>query len=335
MLLTLMFLRKFSHVDTKYLMENLSRTYNIIIPEDFSRENLVRLAAEADVFLGNAIFKELIEAAANLKVIQTQGAGVDNMDLKLLSGKNIILCNSHVNTWYVAEHAVGMLFSLIKKIHIHDRFVREGKWFVLQDEEKDYPYLSDSIKGNTVGFIGFGHIARHVARFLSGFGVTYLAYRRKGTTSSIEDNEPFRVSFSDLQMVLSRSDVIFVAVPLTENTRDMISADEFNLMKRTAYLINVARGPVVNQKSLYEALEERQIAGAAIDVWYDDVYKQGDKKYPSQRYPFHNLENILISPYRAGYIRNGSPHLTGAVENLILYAAEGRVTNVVDIEAGY
>jgi phosphoglycerate dehydrogenase-like enzyme len=335
MTLNLMFLRRFSSTDTKYLKDNLSETYNVIIPEDFSRENLVRLAAGADVFLGNAIFKELIDAAVNLKVIQAQGAGVDNMDLKLLSGNNIILCNSHVNAWYVAEHAVGMLFSLIKKIHIHDRFVREGRWFVLQNEEEDYPYLSDSIKGNTVGLIGFGHIARHIVRFLTGFEVTCIAHKRKKGVLLPNDNNQSGIKFYDLQTMLSKSDIVFVALPLTEQTRDIVSEQEFNIMKKTAYLVNVSRGPVVNQKSLYEALEERQIAGAAIDVWYDDVYKQGDKKYPSQKYPFHNLENILLSPYRAGYIRNGSPHLTGAVENLILYAAEGRVTNVVDIEAGY
>ena len=330
-----MFLRKFSEWDTKYLINNLSEDYNLIIPEDYSNDNLVRLATQADVFLGNTIFKEVIDAAVNLKVIQSQGTGVENLDLELLQNTRIKVCNSHVNSWYVAEFAVGLLFSLLKKIHIHDRFVREGKWFRLKNDESDHFYLSDSIRKRMIGFIGFGNIAQHITRFLSGFGVDFIAYRKRTNIPQEFDFNGLNIDFCDFQSVLSRSDILFITVPLTKLTKNMISVNEFKLMKQTAYLINVARGPIINEKSLYKALDMKKISGAAIDVWYGKEYEKGGKKYPSKEFPFHKLDNILLSPYRAGYIKGSSPHLIGAIENLIHYARTKELKNIVDINDGY
>jgi phosphoglycerate dehydrogenase-like enzyme len=327
----ILFLRKFSKSDTKYLIDSLSDQYTIIVPSAFTDENLINLAKNVDVFLGNTIFPELIEAASKLKVIQSQGAGVDNIDLKLLSKRNIFLCNSHGNSWYVAEHAVGMLFSLIKKLHIHDRLMRHGEWFRMENKETDLHYLSDTIRGMTIGFVGYGHISRHIARFLGGYDTEFLAFR-KNTAQA--ETEPL-IEFTTLDKVFSQSDAIFVAVPLTSQTRNMITDKKFVLMKKSAYIVNVARGPVINQKSLFEALVENKIGGAGIDVWYEDYQIESKKKYPSKQYPFHELENVLLSPYRAGYIKFKSPHLEGAVENLTLYAKERRLLDVVNIESGY
>jgi phosphoglycerate dehydrogenase-like enzyme len=327
----ILFLRKFSKSDTKYLVDSLSDHYNIIVPSEYTDENLIHLAKNADVFLGNIIFQELIEAASELKVVQSQGAGVDNINLKLLAKRNIYLCNSHGNSWYVAEHAVGMLFSLIKKLHTHDRLMRQGEWFRMENKETDLHYLSDTIRGMIIGFVGYGHIARHIAKFLGGYDTEFLAFRKNTTQTDSEQ----LVEFTSLDKVFSQSDAIFVAVPLTTQTRNMITAEKFVLMKKTAYIVNVARGPVVNQKSLFEALAGNIIGGAGIDVWYDDYRIESKKKYPSKLYPFHELDNVLLSPYRAGYIKLKSPHLEGAVKNLKLYAQERKLLDVVNIESGY
>ena len=127
-----------------------------------------------------------------------------------------------------------------------------------------------------------------------------------------------------LDELLLRSDAVFVTLPLTPRTRDLISFKQFDLMKKSAYLINVARGPIVNQEALYNALKNFRIAGAAIDVWYDD---------PS--FPFHGLDNIVLSSYRAGYVRNDSPHLWDTVKNLKLFAEGEEPINAIDIEKGY
>lgn len=331
----ILFLRKFSQSDTDYLKEHLSEWCNLIIPNDYSDSNLIRLAKNADVFLGHNIFKELLDSTKNLKLIQVTGAGIDGLDLEILKGRNISVCNSKSNTQYVAEHAISLLLSIVKKISIHDRNMREGKWFRPKNNNSDTPYLSDTLLGKTIGFLGFGNIAQNITLFLSGFKVKFIAFVKNVNKKRFLLPGVPCVNFLNLCEVLSKSDSIFVTLPLTQHTRNLISSNEFKLMKKTLYLVNISRGPIVNEEHFYNALKEERIAGAAIDTWYDDIYMNGDKKYPSKRYPFHRLKNLALSPYRAGYIRGESPHLIDVVKNLTLFAKENRLINIADIQAGY
>jgi lactate dehydrogenase-like 2-hydroxyacid dehydrogenase len=284
-----------------------------------------------NVFIGNKISKELIDVAEKLELIQVPGAGVDNLDLKLLYNKNIQVCNSHSNAPYVAEHAVALLFSLLKKISIHDRLMRDGLWFRPKHDKRDDHYLSDSIIGKTVGFLGFGNVAQNIARFLSGFEVSFIAYEKKPN----RHKNAVKIDYFSLNEVMARSDILFITLPLTDETKDSVSIENLKLMKDSAYLVNISRGPVVNQEALYESLKGNYIRSAAIDVWYDDICIEGDKKYPSKRYPFHKLQNIVLSPYRASYIREMSPHLSDVVDNLVLFATKNKLKNIVDIYEEY
>jgi len=327
----ILFLRKFSEEDTRCLKKGLSGYYELIIPGDFSQENLSRLAKDADVFLGHNISKTMMDSAGKLKLIQLMGAGIDKFDLGLLEGRRVALCNSVSNTPYVAEYAVSLLLSLVKAIPIHDRSMREGKWFKPKMGADDSPYLSNTLLGKTVGILGFGNVGSGIANLLKGFGTLFMVYakERKAVPRSI------RVRSSSLKKLLSESDFIFVTLPLTRDTVNLISSREFGIMKTGAYIVNVSRGPIVNEKSLYDALRSRRIAGAAIDVWYDDVYADGDRKYPSKNYPFHTLDNIILSPYRAGYIKGRSPHLEDVIKNLRLFAQGKKPINIIDIKKGY
>lgn len=334
MALKILLLRGFLPSDLNYLKTHLSEYYEFIIPADFSSENLTTLAKDADVFIGNKISKELIDAAKNLKLIQVPGVGVDKIDLKLLKDKDISICNTHSNAQYVAEYGVALMFSLIKKICIHDRLMRKGVWF-RPKEECDESYMPDSINGKTIGFLGFGHIAQRIAAYLSAFPIKFLAFNRSGYKTKVCVERLPTINFVDLKSILTTSDIIFVTLPLTEKTRNLVNLEKIRLMKKTAYLINISRGPVIREKDLYIALKEKYIAGAAIDVWYDDIYTDGKVKYPSKKFPFHELENIILSPYYAAITKETSTHLRDVVSNLKLYAKEGSLINVVDKTEGY
>lgn len=335
MALKILLLRSFLPSDLNYLKTHLSEYYEFIIPTDFSSDNLVNLAKDADIFIGNKISKELIDAAKNLKVIQVPGVGVDKIDLKLFKDKDISICNSHSNAQYVAEYSVALMFSLIKKICVHDRLIRKGDWFRPKNDENEESYTPDSLNEKTIGFLGFGHIAQRIAAYLSAFPIKYFAFNRSGyKTESYVEGLP-TINFVDLKSILSNSDIIFVTLSLTEKTRNLINLEEIKLMKKTAYLINISRGPVIREKDIYIALKEKYIAGAAIDVWYDDIYTDGNVKYPSKKFPFHELENIVLSPYCAAITKETSTHLRDVVSNLKLYAKEGSLINVVDKTEGY
>ena len=100
-------------------------------------------------------------------------------------------------------------------------------------------------------------------------------------------------------------------------------------------MINVSRAEIIGKKELYEGLLKGTIQGAALDVWYNDIYEDNSKKYPSKEYPFHNLNNVVLSPYRAGYVKQMTSHLEGVVENLLVYVREGRLKYVVNMGKGY
>jgi phosphoglycerate dehydrogenase-like enzyme len=332
MALKILLLRSFLPHDLNYLEIHLSEHYEFIIPTDFSDENLVNLAKDADIFIGNKIFKELINAAKNLKVIQVPGVGVDKVDLELLKNTDISLCNSHSNAQYVAEYAVALMFSLIKKVCAHDRLMRSGAWIRYKNDES---YLPDAIDEKTIGFLGFGNIAQRIASYLSALSVKFLAFNRSGHQTKSHVKSLPKINFVDLSNIMSNSDIIFVTLPLTEKTNGLIDLEKIKLMKKTAYLINTSRGPVIREKDLYMALKKNYIAGAAIDVWYDDVDTDGDIAYPSKKFAFHMLDNMILSPYCAALSKEKSTHLKDVVLNLKLFAKEGKLSNIVDKTEGY
>jgi len=333
--LKLLFLRKFSPPDMDYLRAKLSQYYEFIIPENYSDDSVISLSENADVFLGDKITRELIDVSKKLRLIQLPSTGVDRMNLNALKGRDIDICNSHSNSSYVAEFAVSLMFSLIKKIYLHDGLMRNGDSFSLKNDKDDLLYLSDTIIGKTIGFLGFGNIAQGIAAFMSGFNVKIIANVKNRDKARCLDKKISKIDYLGLNAALSGADVLFICLPLTTNTRDMITLEKIRLMRKTSYIVNISRGPILDQESLFIALKERYIAGAAVDCWYDDFCRDGNKQYPSKNYPFHTLKNIILSPHRAGYIKDEFPHLADVVKNLVLFSKGERLINIIDINAGY
>ncbi len=332
MALKMLFVKSFSKSDMEYLKKSLSDLYDFIVPGDYEKRTLIGLAGDADVIFGYNIFKELLDAACKLKMIQVPGAGIDAVDLKILEGRGIPLCNSKSNAPFVAEHALSLLLSIIKKIPLHDREARAGRWFRPSGNKSDLVFQSDTLYKKSVGFLGFGDVGNNIARLLGPFDVRIKAFVKNG--GKMRRGEA-NVAFSGLDEVMKDSDILFVTLPLTAETKGMISKDKISLMKNNAYIVNVSRGQVIDEGALYDALKNNRIAGAAIDVWSGNHSVDGTKRYPSKDYPFHELNNVVISPYRAGYIGDESPHLWGAVKNLHEFASSGVISNKVDVMKGY
>ena len=328
----LLFLRYFNNSDTDYLIENLEDKYEIIVPKSFSEKELLSLISDVDVCLGNSITDDLLEKAKILKLFQNNGAGVDRLNLELFKGKDIIVGNSHSNGIYVAEYAVALMFSLIKKIHHHDRFMRSGNWFKPSGRGTDKYFLSETIIGKKIGILGYGNVGASIKAMLSGFNNEFLILSNNNKSNYRDTKE---IRFVKLKSILLESDILFIALPLTNKTHSMLGQKEFDLTNKNTYLINVSRAKIIDKKSLYHSLLNGKIKGAALDVWYSDALIKGGKQYPCREFPFHELDNVVLSPYRAGYVQNLSPHLEGVVNNLLLFANEGRVQTQVDLIEGY
>jgi phosphoglycerate dehydrogenase-like enzyme len=139
----------------------------------------------------------------------------------------------------------------------------------------------------------------------------------------------------DLGVVAAAADFLVVTVPLVDETLGMIDRKVFDRMRATAYLVSVSRGEVIVEEDLYRALSEHRIAGAAIDTWYQYPRPDSPDVLPSRRFPFHELDNLVLSPHRAGFARGELPHLDDAIENLNRFAAGKELINIVDLSAGY
>lgn len=218
----------------------------------------------------------VIEGAAGLKVISRCGAGLDNVDMAAADKKGIKVLNTpDAPAKAVAELTMALIFSLMRHIPAQDRAIRAGGW-----ERPMGKLLSEQ----TAGLIGYGRIGRRVADHLSGFGVKVLAH------------DPFAKDFSgakktDLDDLLKNADIISLHMPLTADNNQMVNADFLNKMKPGAVLINTARGELIDENALHDALKSGKLGGAALDVYHQEPY-QG---------PLATLDNIILSAHTGSY----------------------------------
>ena len=232
------------------------------------------------------ISKTLISSASkHLKVISNYAVGFDNIDVEAAKNRGITVCNTPgVANESVAEHTFAMIFALNKQLRTADRFVREGKF----KQWDPNGFLSHQLWGQTLGIIGLGRIGTFVGQMAyGGFRMTILYF---DLTRSEDFELLCEARYTDIKSLLSLSDIVTLHVPLTDNTKGMIGAKEFKLMKKTAILINTSRGPVVDEKALAWALKEKEIAAAGLDVYEHE---------PEVSQELIELSNVLLTPHTA------------------------------------
>ncbi len=215
--------------------------------------------------LTDDIDSEIIQKASNLKIIANYAAGYNNIDLAAVNKMKIPVTNTpDVLTEATADLTMGLLISVARRIVEGDKYIREGRFGGWAPEL----LLGSDVHGKTLGIIGMGRIGRAVAKRAHGFGMAVLYYDKKRLPEDLEKR--IDIQYSEAMQLLSESDFVSIHAPLTDDTRHFISVKELKAMKRTAYLINVARGAIVDEGALVEALGNGNIAGCALDVYENE-----------------------------------------------------------------
>ena len=241
--------------------------------------------------------------APSLKVLAVRGVGYDSVDVEAATRRRLPVLVAPGFTESVADYTFGLMLAVARQVARADRLVRAGRWEVL---------VSTNICGKTLGIIGLGRIGKAVARRARGFEMPILA------TDVVYDEEfaqRYGITYVALAELLQRADIVSINAPLSQGTQHLIDAPALRLMKPSAFLINTARGGLVDEAALAAALREGKVAGAGLDVFYDE---------PLHQNPFHGLENVVLSPHLAAYSREGLRE-TGVLAALgVVAVLEGR-----------
>ena len=233
--------------------------------------------------ISEAVDEELLASCPDLKVASNVAVGFNNIDVAAATRHGVVVTNTpDVLTETTADFAWTLLMAISRRVVEADRYVREGKF----DQWKNMLLLGGDIHGKTLGIVGFGRIGRAMARRAQGFGMRVL-YQDAVAADAATERE-LRASRTDIATLLKESDFVTLHTPLLPETRHLINAQSLKTMKKTAYLINASRGPVVDEAALAQALKEGWIAGAGIDVFEDEP-----KIHPG----LMGLTNAVLAPH--------------------------------------
>jgi glyoxylate reductase len=250
------------------------------------RDVLLRDAAEAEglfPMITERIDDEVLDHAPRLRIVANMAVGYDNVDVAACTRRKVLVTNTpDVLTETSADLAFALLMSVGRGIVRGDRYVRRGEWKIWGP----LLHLTPDIHSSTLGIVGMGRIGQAVARRASGFNMRVLYYSR---TRREDLEREFGYEYATLDDLLAQSDYVSVHVALNEVTRHIISAEQLRKMKRSAILINTGRGPLVDQRALYEALRDGEIAAAALDVTDPEPIHMDD--------PLLTLDNCVITPH--------------------------------------
>ena len=255
-------------------------------------EEQVALTHDADfvILFPGIISAEALHAAKKLRLIQLVSAGFDTLDINLCKELEIPVANNGgTNSTDVAEHTISLILSWYRQLKAMDQNVRTGKWGAIDSGVSTY-----TINGKTVGLVGLGNIGRKVARLLNAFGASVL-YTDAFPLPAVEERE-MGVKRTPLDALLAQSDIVSLHVPLNSETRGLMGAAQFDMMQLHAFLVNTCRGPVVDEAALIDALRQKKIAGAALDVLAQEP--------PAPDNPLLAMDNVLLSPHIAGVTRD-------------------------------
>ena len=263
---------------------------DVRVAKNDQEDTLIKEAANADLIIicYAEITRRVIEAGKNLKAILKWGVGVDSIDFEAANEKRLPVCHCpHYGSGTIADHAFAMLIALARKLVPLVSATKERGW-VWPNRSREW--AGTDLEGKTVGLIGLGRIGKKMAQRCTGFGMRIKAYdeRIKSPPADLK-----HVELTTLEDVMCHADFVSLHAVLNRESKDIIGAKELALMKPTAYIINTARGALIQEEALLNALHQKRIAGAAIDVF--------DPEPINTSHPFYDLDNVLITPHFAYY----------------------------------
>lgn len=301
--------------------EHLERLKKLGVVDVYESTNSVDLAIErlkgAEVAVADCwetnLGKELFGAAHDLKYVTLNSTGYDRVDVAAAKDKGIKVANvPGFSTDSVAEYAIALMLAIIKKIPETDRLMRQNPLQIDPANQEHAKLLSMNIRGKTLGVIGLGAIGERVAQLANGLGMKVIGYNR--TPKELQGVES--VGFDDL---LAQSDVVSMHTALNDQTKGIIGKDEISKMKKTAYLINTARGDLIDEQALIEALTSNSIAGAGLDM-----ISTWDKTNPLLK-----LQNVVLAPHIGWFTTESLDNMGEIITANIESYAQGNIVNVV------
>lgn len=298
-------------------LDPICRLGDTYLYDMLSHEQILEAAKDADAIICNkaVMDRDIMEQCANLKFIGLFATGYNNVDLDAANEKGITVCNvPGYSTHSVTQHTIGLLLALAGSICAYDRSVHSGDWC----RSAAFTYLTEpmcEVQGKTLGIFGFGAIGQAVARAAEGLGMKVIV-----CTRTQREGCPYK--FVSKEELFATADFVTLHCPLNEGTHRLVNSHTLSLMKKSAYLINTSRGGVVDEAALIKALNEGQIAGAAIDVAVSEPMKEGD--------PLLKAKNLIITPHVAWATPEARGRLVDIVADNLSSFMEGNVKNCVN-----
>lgn len=305
-------------------LEELYTHFHVIAPKEkrFTKEEIIELIPQCHGLLSAFIVvsKEIIDAGKNLQIISNFGAGFNNVDVNYATERGILVTNiPDTVTYSTAELTLGLMISLLRRVVEGDRKLRA------QDRQAwggPTHFMGENLQGKTLGIIGMGRIGLAVARLAQAFGMKILYQKRSPYTPEVEMQ--LNLKYMDLEKLIKKADVISLHCPLTTETHHLINADRLKAMQPTAYLINTARGPIVDEKALLGALKAGEIKGAALDVFEFE---------PKVSEELLSMDNVVLTPHVGSSTLETRTDMTKAcVKHLLDYFSGKTPTHVVNPE---
>jgi len=296
-----------------------SQGHSIIEVTDVDASNLKKeLADVSGIVLRTAqIPNEVIDACPNLQIIARHGVGYDNVDLKYLNKKKIALgITGTANAVSVAEHVMTFFLQLTKNIHLSDELTRQGKF----QEKGNLPSFFELYQKNVL-ILGFGRIGQAVAKRCLGFEMNIYVNDPYVSKDTIEKMDCHSISIED---GLKLADFVSVHLPLNDKTKNLINAKNFQEMKDSCVIVNTARGGIINEQDLYNALKDKKLRAAGLDVF--------EKEPPPSDHPLFNLSNVILTPHNAALTLECRMRMAvEACENVSFYLQNKEKLNLQNI----
>lgn len=268
--------------------EPIEKLGEVVVYDRTEAEKIVERVGDAEVILVNKVpmTKETMEKLPNLKYIGVTATGFDVIDVEAAKELGIRVTNvSGYSTDAVAQHTFALLLDIINRVAMHSELVAAGEW----TSAKDFTFRSApliTLRGKTLGLLGYGDIASQVAKIAKAFGMNIIANRHSPEKHTDKD-----VELKSVEELFRESDVLSLHAPMNDATKEVVNKESLALMKKSAYLINTARGGLINEQDLADALKGNQIAGAGLDVLTSEPPKPGN--------PLIGLKNCVVTPHIA------------------------------------
>ena len=311
------------------LKQNLSVDIDIdFLPDGFSDE-INANADKFDVVVGARIPREFLYNATNLKYFVIPFVGVPPQDMKNLEEMpHLTVINSHFNARYTAEHAWSLLLASAKNlVRIHEK-LKQNDWTPRYEHD-----WSIGLAGKTLLLLGFGAIGKIIAEFAKVFKMQVYAIKLNGGS---DDSVDFVGTKADLLDVLPKADFIVSSLPGSKLTENMLAQAEFAAMKEGVQIVNVGRGPVIDEQALFDALKSGKVGGAAIDTWWNYPKTIEDRVNTSPtNLDFTHFPNFIYSPHRASHVFGREEERMKDIADILNSIHSGTPKNIVNLTRGY